>query len=373
MQMQMLDQASTQKLIDDGLLIKNVHPVSKISIYNYTALTQFSGAWNDFLLASRGLILEDQTNKIIARPFKKFFNWGEKFAESIEFPVTVSEKLDGSLGILYSFKDKFSICTRGSFTSEQGIWATDFLYRNYEDLLKTLNKDYTYLFEIIYPDNRIVVDYGKDFEGLFLIAVIDKNTGKEPIFGKELKRIGFPVINSFSDVVINDENELQSFVAEALSNDTIGTKAEGVVLRSSSGGRIKIKYSSYVAIHRFKSKLSLLSILKAKIDGSFASEFLEVVPDEVYNEVKELELKIESARSKLLDLATNIYLDAAGLAASRKDFAESVVPQAKKYDVPQGVFFAMLDKKPSSVIDSILYKKILADFKADGTIPNDEE
>lgn len=116
-------------------------------------------------------------------------------------------------------------------------------------------------------------------------------------------------------------------------------------------------------------------ILKAKIDGSFVSEFLEVVPDEVYNEVKELDLKIENARSNLLDLATNIYLDAIEEVGdgSRKEFAVFVVSKAKKYDVPQGVFFAMLDKKPSFVIDTILYKKILTDFKADGTIPNDEE
>ena len=38
----------------------------------------------------------------------------------------------------------------------------------------------TYLFEIIYPENRIVVDYG-DYKGLVLIDVIDNETGKSDL------------------------------------------------------------------------------------------------------------------------------------------------------------------------------------------------
>ncbi len=72
----------------------------------------------------------------------------------------VYEKMDGSLGILYWIDDKPFLATRGAFESEQAIKGTELL-RKHQNLNK-LNRNYTYLFEIIYPSNRIVVDYGAE-------------------------------------------------------------------------------------------------------------------------------------------------------------------------------------------------------------------
>ncbi|HRF99146.1 MAG TPA: hypothetical protein PLZ51_28235, partial [Aggregatilineales bacterium] len=68
-------------------------------------------------------------------------------------------KMDGSLGILYRWQGAYYIATRGNFDSDQAIWATIFLRTHYD--LHNLADEYTLLFEIIYPDNRIVVNYGQ--------------------------------------------------------------------------------------------------------------------------------------------------------------------------------------------------------------------
>jgi hypothetical protein len=39
----------------------------------------------------------------------------------------ITEKLDGVLGILYPENNKVAISSRGSFTSEQAIWATGWM------------------------------------------------------------------------------------------------------------------------------------------------------------------------------------------------------------------------------------------------------
>ena len=62
------------------------------------------------------------------------------------------------------------MATRWSFTSEQAIRGMEILKRNYPVFDKVWMKEYAYLVEIIYPENRIVVDYGK--EKITLLSVV---------------------------------------------------------------------------------------------------------------------------------------------------------------------------------------------------------
>ncbi len=66
-----------QALIDGGYISVQKHPEADYYIYNYTQKTMFEGYWNEYTMICRGLIL-NADNVVIARPFKKFFNWGEQ-------------------------------------------------------------------------------------------------------------------------------------------------------------------------------------------------------------------------------------------------------------------------------------------------------
>jgi RNA ligase len=65
--------------------------------------------------------------------------------------------MDGSLGILYKVDGKPYLATRGSFVSDQAVAGTAMLHERYGDY--EFEDGFTYLFEIIYPENRIVIDY----------------------------------------------------------------------------------------------------------------------------------------------------------------------------------------------------------------------
>lgn len=142
--------------IESGLVSEQSHPENPdIRIFNYTQKCQFSKEWNDVTRACRGLILNVKTGEIVANPFPKFFNYGEVDVKiPAEKPIVI-EKMDGSLGILYWLHGDPYIATRGSFVSEQALWATKWFRENCDP--DKFNQDYTFLFEIIYPANRSAI------------------------------------------------------------------------------------------------------------------------------------------------------------------------------------------------------------------------
>ena len=162
------------KLVGEGWLISQVHPTLDLTIYNYSQKTQYEKMWNEETLSCRGLVLDSWGN-VVARPFKKFFNLSEVEGEIPDLPFEVFEKMDGSLGIFFWYNGNPIFASRGSFTSDQSKVGWEILkgmdYKN-------LKRGVTYLFEIIYPENRIVVDYG-DTEKLVLLGAVETSTGEE--------------------------------------------------------------------------------------------------------------------------------------------------------------------------------------------------
>ena len=267
-----------QQNIADGLVAAQKHPELDLYIYNYTAKVQYERSWNEITLMCRGLIL-DADYKVIARPFPKFFNLGE--LDELQIPgldFEVYEKMDGSLGILYWHKGQPYMATRGSFTSVQAQKANEMLHGKYKDYIVNLDQDKTYLFEIIYPENRIVLDYG-DNEELVLLAIVETETGREfPV-----KDLGFPVVKRYDGI--------KDIAAIKEMNDD--TK-EGFVIRFANNFRVKVKFKEYLRLHRIVTQISSIDIWEYLSSGQSFDEVLEKVPDEFYQWVKK-------TRASLLD------------------------------------------------------------------------
>ena len=186
-----LNMSSLFYALNGGLVTQRNHPRWPLAILNYTTKAMGKTHDNDTLRKCRGLIYDVETFEIVARPIQAFFNVNdERYPEtSIERLQTlfhsavshhdvcleITEKMDGSMGIIYQYKDNPpEVATRGSFTSEQAVWATLFV-QSYDYVKPPL---YTPIVEIIYPGNQIVVDYG-DRKALVLIAMIETETGAE--------------------------------------------------------------------------------------------------------------------------------------------------------------------------------------------------
>lgn len=253
-----------KEMLKQEYVMVQTHPTAELYIYNYTRKAQFENLWNEITLLTRGLILDSEMN-IVARPFDKFFNIEQHTADQIpDLPFELFEKMDGSLGILYWLLGKPYIASRGSFDSDQARHATKVLYEKYQHTFDKLNKGATYLFEIIYPTNRIVCDYG-DKDDLVLLAVIDNATGKD----LPLEDIGFEIVkryDGFKDIF--KVREVQD------------SNREGYIAKFSNGFRVKLKFEEYCRLHSIVTNVSNIVVWEFLRDGKPFSELLERTPDE---------------------------------------------------------------------------------------------
>lgn len=165
----LVDPRELTRGIDQKLITIREHHDGAL-IYNYSDAALYTpGAWeNPAVRQCRGLVVRD--GDVVARPWAKFFNHGQREAGHLDLssPVEVTDKMDGSLGILYPQRDgQLAIATRGSFVSDQAVHATNTLRRRYSTI--ETPPGLTMLFEIIYPKNRIVCDYG-DTDDLVLLG-----------------------------------------------------------------------------------------------------------------------------------------------------------------------------------------------------------
>lgn len=290
---ELIDSQLFHSELQEGYIKVQRHPDAPLMIYNYTPKASFSSHWNDATLQCRGLILNEATGLVVARPFRKFFNLGELARGDILFskPYTVTEKMDGSLGICYwnPTAMEYQIATRGSFTSDQARIGTTILRGKYPSFRP--EPDETWLFEIIYPGNRIVVDYGNTTD-LVLLAVVNNSTGAEidlttdDIATQLLQRNSWsgPIVKSYPNVT---EAEKRIKPREYLDHHGVNDGSqEGFVFRfdwpKGSHTRVKIKLSEYVRLHKVRTNISTKTIWEALRDGRDIHDLLWELPSDVH-------------------------------------------------------------------------------------------
>jgi RNA ligase len=294
-----------EKYYNDGLLNKQTHPTLDLTIWNYTPKVQYERLWDDITIQCRGLVTDSKGN-IVARPFKKFFNYEECTLGQIPNETfDVFEKLDGSLGILFNYKGDWIMATRGSFTSEQAIKGFEMLKKYDYDRLP---KGYTYLFEIIYKENRIVCEY--DYEDLILLSIIETETEEEiKIYHSDeyvgkirflnmMTNLGFKIVKKYDG--INDYSTLKSIVSN---------NAEGFVIRFKNGFRMKIKGDEFCRLHRILTNISNRSIWEYLSENKPLDDIIEKVPDEFYKWVKDTVKDFEDKFETILGTVITDYWD----------------------------------------------------------------
>jgi len=90
-----------------------------LALYVYTNRCVYDGLWDDVTVLARGLVLDLSARRVLATPFPKFFNYGERGVALPDEPFEVSEKVDGSLGIVFNDGDRWRVVTKGAFDSAQ--------------------------------------------------------------------------------------------------------------------------------------------------------------------------------------------------------------------------------------------------------------
>ena len=323
-------------LVEEGWLISQEHPTLDLTIYNYSQKTQFESNWTEWTLMCRGLVVNSKGD-IVARPFPKFFNW-EEVANTIPASESyeVYEKMDGSLGIFFWYADEKTetlhpvFASRGSFTSDQAVKGWEMLQKlPYRELAY----GHTHMFEIIYPENRIVLDYGKE-EKLVLLGVINTKDGYE-IPRKNIENF---LKDSFE--LVKAYNYTNGWASLKSLNEP---NKEGFVIKFENGFRMKIKFEDYVRLHKIITQVSNIEIWERLMKGEPMDELLEKVPDEFFDWVRATINELEHSYKMLENEYRWIYKIVSRATSERKLFAE----MALRYKHPS-ILFSMLDGKDYS-------------------------
>lgn len=292
------------------------------AIYNYSDLAMFTpGAWdNSAVRQCRGLIVSADGETVVARPWEKFFNHNQSEAGELDFSamVEVTDKKDGSLGIIHRASDgTLRVASRGSFESDQAKWATQWLIEHQASEAGIAGvDDFTYLVEIVYPENRIVCDYG-DFEGLILLGAVRIKTGGYlgPGPARALSGWRYEVTETFEYETLKDA------LAAAPRPG-----AEGLCVRFLADNKIvKIKQEDYVALHKIVTGLSERSVWEHRSNGGCLHDLLASLPDELHDWTRQVWIdqtrQVEELREAAVQAHREIVLSLPR-GFGRKEYAE---------------------------------------------------
>lgn len=336
-----MDPDALEEMASQGYVSRRSHPDDpNLYVLNYTHSCQYDRAWNDVTRQCRGLIVRGEGGdaEIIARPWPKFFNYGEHEVDiSPTAPARVQDKYDGSLGILYPAPDgKHAIATRGSFDSEQALHATAIWRERYEGLM-IIPQVWTYLFEIVYPANRIVVDYG-ELDDIVLLDVLSIYTGL-PMTKTQHTLWPGPVAHTLE----------YASLAEALEHEETAN-SEGFVVSYPDGTKLKIKHEDYVRLHRIVTGLNEKTVWEHLRAGRPLAELLEPLPDEFRVWAEEVATDLWEAHRRTLRQAMEDFRYTKSLVEPTTDpreYRKRFAALAVKTDVP-AYLFSLLDGKDIS-------------------------
>ena len=243
-----LDHSVLQTYVNETIVCCEKHPYADLYIYGYYENPKKKRLWDDTSKLCRGIILDKEGN-VIEKPFAKFWTFKQYISKELVLlneeqilrlpsrKFRITEKVDGTMVTLYWIDNIPYLATQRSFTNVKAIEATKILHSKYKHLFHLLDRRYTYVFEAIYPETRVLIEYG-DMRDLVLIGVIDKNTGT-PL---PVPNIGFKTCIDYSSQYgdIKDFNDLSAL---NLKNQ------EGFVIYFESGEMVKIKFPWYIKAH----------------------------------------------------------------------------------------------------------------------------
>ncbi len=362
--------------IEAGHVSRKAHPELPLSIYTYTRTAQYERVWNQVTIRCRGLVADDATGAVVALPLPKFFNVGEHesgqpYAPSLpDEPFEVYEKVDGSLAVVFHYAGAWRVASKGSFISAQATWAQRRLDgRDTSALVPGV----TYLAEILYPQNRIVVDYGERRD-LVLLAAFGQDGTEVPLAEAAAHWEGIgSVVTVWPAMPIDELITLTEASTMPGGAAATGTDAEGFVLRFASGVRAKAKLAEYVRLHKVltgvterdiwrshgvqrfaglpaKQLAQALGCTLADVEASGGKPLdalLEQVPDEFDTWVREVVARLDDEAAQRERAIDEAFEGLAHFAADRGAFARAA--KALPDSGIRAAMFLRLDGRPTEL------------------------
>lgn len=247
----MLEQLRNCKDIRETQLDNN------ISSFNFTRNAFYNKKWNGLTCKARGLFVDTEKNKVVARGYEKFFNVNERKETELEHlivkfkdKITCYKKENGYLGIMSLVNGEIFIASKSTNKGDYAEWFRN-IYENsdinkdkLEEYLK--NNDVSLTFEVIdIKNDPHIIEYDKSKIILLDIIHNDYDFKKEPYEKvQELSKL----INCECKTIYKEFDNVREFhkwYIENTDEDDLSKKdIEGVVIEC-NGIMTKLKFSYY--------------------------------------------------------------------------------------------------------------------------------
>lgn len=310
-----------QKLLRNGKNLKKVCHQNDIRIVPHRTKPHIitlkymdkANPFNKFSNQARGTIISikpEDNFKVIALPYFRFYNLGEKFTDVIDWSTTrVLEKLDGSLIILYYYDGEWCFATSGT---PDAYGMSDLINKVWKQLNYRFpdpeDQDKTFMFELCSLKNKIVVSY--EVERMVLHGVRSIVTFQEEMPDAYAIKYGYELIKSYPVYTLED--------AHTMVLKFNPTQNEGCVYVDHAFRRVKDKNPDYVVLSKTAEGDSIEVTILKTIFANDGSEFLSTNPDktELYNEIYQ-------KYAKLCEEIDRVWHSVNGL-PDRKSFFQTV-------------------------------------------------
>jgi len=318
-----LEEHNIEKKVEGNLIILNYSPFARSD--RYANLCRGTIFYSDGALAVLPLI--------------RFFNLHEVQVANLDWRTALAlEKLDGSMIVAWFGRDgKWHLSTKrmvdflpvSKFASQDKIDLAEKFRESFADFEAELNTKYWYIFEGVFPENRIVTNYEDSRHGLYLLAMRHSQSLQEvgPSGIQDIvktwnsKNVRYP-----RSYYVRNADAIKSLFADWPED------AEGVVMVDANFNRIKIKQDSYVRLHHVISNVnSVRNIIDIVLNGE-SHEVLSYFP-----EMEEMFRDIEKSLNMLKRDIMTIFGEFNSL-PTQKDFALAVK------DLPYAPFLFRLRK-----------------------------
>ncbi|MCI5149766.1 MAG: hypothetical protein D3916_10340 [Candidatus Electrothrix sp. MAN1_4] len=311
-----------------------------------------NNGWNDFNRQCRGTILDIKHRSIVAHPFDKFFNVDshpETKYDILPFSngYEISVKYDGSMVTAFSNENEVEFATRSSFHNFQTEMAGKIFRKSLGRLKEVDFTRYTPVFELVAPENHLIVRY--DDSKMILIGVRDL---------QENKMLNYSWISEFAQTyglippkLLEKEFSFVYDIAMTGDNHEI---EEGWVVRFRNGLYVKLKTWQYLAHRQIqKQHLDKQHLIRnyCEMNTRQWTDFLNGLPPDIRNSVDHFGRRLQSKLNSFSEDMQGIFEKFSSI-ESQKDFALAI-----QKEVPRELNSFIFALRSGRSLDQLIRKK----------------
>lgn len=233
-----------------------------ISSFNFSKKAFYGKVWDEQTIRARGLYIDTEKGRIVARAYDKFFNINERpettldmLQYKLQFPVETYVKENGFLGIVSynEYTDDLFITTKSNPDGEFARWLREMLFEKYHDSIEGIKEfckenNVSFIFECVdmkhdphiieYPENKLI-----------LLDIVKNDIEYSKYSYEDMRRIAekFDIQHKKRAYQIANWQDFFDWYYEVLESDYEfdGNPIEGFVIEDSAGYMVKVKLTYY--------------------------------------------------------------------------------------------------------------------------------